>query len=149
MNMSFWKDELADVRTNKKKFLDTMNLLVPWKEWVEIVKPVYPKGERGNKPYDLILMLRIFVLQNLYDMADMKTMDEIADSRAFGEFCMIESSNQIPNGDTIGLFRNLLEKNGLQVKFFENIRTILEAKGLILKKGTIIDSTISTIINKE
>ena len=64
--------------------------------------------ERGNKPYDLELMLRIYILQNLYDLSDMRVMTEVIDSRAFSEFCGVDSSNQVPDGDTIGRFRNIL-----------------------------------------
>ena len=48
-----------------------MNQLIPWSEWVAMIKPCYYKGERGNKPYDLELMLRIYVLQMVYNVADM------------------------------------------------------------------------------
>ena len=56
MTMSFWTDELAEVRTHKKEFLEQMDRLVPWGEWVKKIQPHYYKGERGNKPYDLELM---------------------------------------------------------------------------------------------
>ena len=98
-------------------------------------------------------MLRIYVLQNLYDLSDMGMMGEIIDSRSFSEFCGVDSSNQVPDGDTIGRFRNILEMNNLQEKLFANVKKILEEKGLILKKGTIVDSTIiaapSSTKNKE
>ncbi len=71
MTMSFWTDELSEVRTHKKEFLEQMDRLVPWGEWVKKIQPHYYKGERGNKPYDLELMLRIYVLQNVYSLADM------------------------------------------------------------------------------
>ena len=86
--------------------------------WLEIIKPCYYKEERGNKPYDLELMLQIHILQNLYDLSDMRVMTEVIDSRAFSEFCRVDSSNQVPNGDTIGKFRNILVKNGIQEKLF-------------------------------
>ena len=54
----------------------------------------------------------------------------------------MESSNQIPDGDTLGRFRNLLVKNELQEKLFAQVVEQLTARGLILKKGTIVDSTI-------
>ena len=80
----------------------------------EKIEPHYYKGERGNKPYELELMLRIYVLQNLYNLADMAAKNEVIDSRAFSQFCGVESSNQVPDGDTIGGFRNILTKNHLQ-----------------------------------
>ena len=54
----------------------------------------------------------------------------------------MDSSNQVPDGDTIGRFRNLLIKNNLDQKLFEQVAALLEAKGLLLKKGTIVDSTL-------
>ena len=102
----------------------------------------YYKGERGNKPYELELMLRIFILQNLYNLSDEGTVAEVIDSRAFSEFCGVDSSNQVPNGDTLGRFRNLLIQYGLQQQLFDQVVGMLMERGLILKKGTIVDSTI-------
>lgn len=82
------------------------------------------------------------MIQNLYDLADEATVNEVIDSRAFSDFCGVESSNQIPDGDTLGRFRNLLIKNNLQDKLFKQVVELLTERGLILKKGTIVDSTI-------
>lgn len=142
LTISFWTDELAEVRTHKKEFLEQMDRLVPWGEWVKKIQPHYYKGERGNKPYDLELMLRIYVLQNLYNLADMAVMNEIIDSRAFSAFCQVDSSNQIPDGDTIGRFRNILMQHHLQEELFADVRKRLQEKGLLLMKGTIVDSTL-------
>ena len=100
----------------------------------ELVKPCYYEGARGNKPYDLELMLRIHLIQNLYDLSDEGTRNEIIDSRAFSDFCEVESSNQIPDGDTIGRFRNLLIKNHIHEQFFAVVVKTLTDRGLILKK---------------
>ena len=142
MSLSAFTDELAQVRTKKKEFLEQMNRIIPWGEWIALIQPCYYKGERGNKPYDLELMLRIYMLQNLYDLADEATVAEVIDSRAFSDFCRVDSSNQVPNGDTLGRFRNLLIQNGLQEKLFTQVVLMLKERGLILKKGTIVDSTI-------
>ncbi len=74
----------------------------------------------------------------------MRVMTEVIDSRAFSEFCGVTS----PDGDTIGRFRNLLEKNGIQEKIFAEVVKILERcftfvymktlLKIILKKGLYI-----------
>lgn len=87
-------------------------------------------------------MLRIYLIQNLYNLADEATVAEVIDSRAFSEFCGVDSSNQVPDGDTLGRFRSLLIKHNLQEKLFAQVVELLTAKGLVLKKGTIVDSTI-------
>ena len=153
MTISAFSDELAQVRTKKKEFLTQIERIVPWKEWLALIQPCYYKGERGNKPYPLETMLRLYLLQNLYDLSDEATVAETIDSRAFSDFCGVDSSNQVPDGDTLGRFRNLLLKNGLQEKLFAQVVAMLMERGLILKKGTIVDSTIisapSSTKNKE
>jgi len=153
MTLAEMNDEFGAARTNKKEFLNKMDSVIPWETFVKEIEPYYYKGERGNKPYPLELMLRIYMLQNLYDLADMKVMYEILDSRAFTEFCCINSPDEVPDGDTIGRFRNLLNKYGLQQTIFETVVDLLLQRGLILKKGTIVDSTFieapSSTKNKE
>ena len=87
-------------------------------------------------------------------MTRLQWQQAIDNSRAFSEFCGVDSSNQIPNGDTP---RPLPEPadpgNGLQEKLFAPVVAALMERGLILKKGTIVDSTIisapSSTKNKE
>lgn len=98
------------------------------------------EGERGNKPYELELMLRLFILKNLFDLSDEGTVVEVIDSRTFSDFCGVESSNQIPNRDTLGRFRNLLVQHGLQQQLFAQVVARLVERGLILR--TIFDSMI-------
>ena len=146
-------DTLGQVKTKKKEFLARIERIVPWEEWIKLIQPCYYKGERGNKPYDLELMLRIYTIQNLYTLADEATMNEIIDSRAFSDFCGINDAEEVPDGDTIGRFRNILIENNLQERLFNQVLLLLGEKGLLLRKGTIIDSTIiaapSSTKNKE
>ena len=95
-------DELLQVRTKKKEFLEQIERIVPWDEWKELIKP-----------YELELMLRIHLIQNLYDLADKATVAEVMYSRTFSDFCGVESSNQVTNGNTLERFSNLLMKNRL------------------------------------
>ena len=153
ISLSAFNDELSQVRTKKKEFLEQMDRIIPWDEWITLIRPYYYKGERGNKPYELGLMVRLYILQNLYDLSDEGTVAEVIDSRAFSDFCGVDSSNQVPDGDTLGRFRNLLIQHGLQAKLFAQVIAMLKERGLILKKGTIVDSTIisapSSTKNKE
>ena len=142
ISLSGLNDELEQVRTRKKEFLAQIERIVPWDTWVDMIRPCYYKGERGNKPYEIERMLRLYLLQNLYNLSDEATVCEAIDSRAFSDFCGIDSSNQVPDGDTLGRFRNILVRNGLQEKLFAQVVSLLQQKGLLLKKGTIVDSTI-------
>lgn len=70
----------------------------------------------------------------VYSVADMAVAAEVIDRQAFSEFCGVTSSNQVPNGDTIGRFRNILIQNRLQEKLFADIVSRLKARGLMLMK---------------
>ena len=140
-SLSALSDELSQVRTKKREFLGEIERIVPWEKWISIIKPYYYKGERGNKPYDLERMRRIYLVQNLYNLSDMATVAEVIDSRAFSDFCGVESGNQVPDGDTLGRFRNILIRNGIQQELFAQAVELLMQRGLILKRGTIVDST--------
>ena len=141
LSLSALSDELSQVRTKKREFLAEIDRIVPWEKWISIIKPYYYKGERGNEPYDLERMLRIYLVQNLYNLSDMAAVAEGIDSRAFSDFCGVESSNQVPDGDTLGRFRNILLRNGIQQELFAQVVELLMQRGLILKRGTIVDST--------
>ena len=85
-----------------------MEQILPWQNMTAVIEPFYPKAGNGRRPYPLETMLRLYLLQNLYDLSDEATAAEAIDSRAFSDFCGVDSSNQVPDGDTIGRFRNLL-----------------------------------------
>lgn len=53
ISLSALNDELAQVQTKKKEFLEQIERIVPWGEWISMIQPCYYKRERGNKPYDL------------------------------------------------------------------------------------------------
>ena len=57
ITLSELSDDLAETKTKKKEFLNRIDRIVPWDEWLKIIEPHYYKGERGNKPYDKELML--------------------------------------------------------------------------------------------
>lgn len=87
-------------------------------------------------------MLRLHLIQNLYDLSDMGTAEQAIDSRAFSDFCGVTTPDQVPYGDTIGRFRNILIEHGIQQILFDQVLGLLSERGQILKKGTIVDSTI-------
>lgn len=83
MTITAFSDELAQVRTKKKEFLSQIEQIVPWEEWLATIQPCYYKGERGNKPYPLEIMLRLYILQNLYDLSDEATVRRLSTAEPF------------------------------------------------------------------
>ena len=133
MTLSMIMDDPAFVDTPKKVFLERMDTLIPRKEFTVRIAPYYYDGKRGNKPQEPELMIRLYLLQNLYTLSDTGTRNEVTRSRAFSSFCRVSSGNQIPDEDTLGRFRPVPEKNNLQEKIFAAVLTKLRTEGKIRK----------------
>ncbi len=131
-------------KTKREEFLAMMNEVVPWTTWVEIVKPYYPDGKKGRKPQEIERMLRMLLLQTWFSLSDEGVEDAIYDSYAMKQFLGIDFNNgeQVPDATTLGKFRKLLNDNGIQQKFFAEIRDRLSDQGKMMHGGTIVDATI-------
>ena len=131
--------------TSRAKFFEQIEPHLPIDEWIEIISPIYyPKAHLGgNRPKPLEIVLRAYLVQNFFSLSDEATEDAIYDSLATRKFVGISTNEKdIPDHSTICRFRNLLAQHGIQQKLFDKLVVMLVDKGLILKKGTIIDSTI-------
>ena len=104
-------------KTKREQFLETMEQIIPWQDWVEIIRPFYPSGKRGRPPRGIELMLRMYLLQIWFSMSDEGLEDAIYDSYAMRSFLHIDfMSEQVPDATTLLKFRHLLEQTGLAKK---------------------------------
>jgi len=140
--MSLWID--TKKLTRNRKFLKEMDNVTPYKSLEKILKEKYEKNNTRWRPqYELKLMLRIHILQNLYTLWDEAMEEAIYDRLSFQEYLRIDLlSNRIPDATTIENFRHFLEENKFQERIFKEIVKILEEKWIILKKWTIVDATL-------
>lgn len=132
---------------NKKlrceRFLDEMEKVIPWGKMVGKILPHYEQAEIGRKKKEATLMLKIYFLQQWYNLSDPAAEEAIYDRNSFQKFLGIDLlSESVPDETTILNFRHLLEEYQLQKKFFEIVKKILEERGLLLREGTIVDATI-------
>jgi Transposase and inactivated derivatives, IS5 family len=142
---SFTDFEYASRRktTRREEFLKTMDAIIPWQEWVELIRPYYPTGHRGRPPIGIEIMLRMYFLQIWFSLSDELVEDSIYDSYAMRSFLGIEfGENQAPDATTLLKFRHLIEKNDLAKNLFDDLSQRLESHGCIMRGGSIIDATI-------
>jgi transposase, IS5 family len=142
---SFSQAEYAGKKkqTRRDKFLSEMERVVPWARLVERLRPLYPKGERGRPPIGLERMLRIYLLQQWYGLADEALEDALYDSQALRGFAGIDLAvASVPDATTLLHFRHWLEQHELTKVLFDEIGAMLEERGLLLRQGTIVDATI-------
>jgi IS5 family transposase len=129
--------------TKREEFLDIMEEIIPWDEWVEFVRPYYPDGKRGRPTTGIERMLRMYLLQIWFNLSDEGVEDAIYDSYAFRKFMKINFINeQVPDSTTLLKFRHMIEKNHLGEEFFKAINRVMEETGHIMHGGTIVDATI-------
>jgi IS5 family transposase len=108
-----------------------------------LIEPYYPKGGGGRPPMPLERMLRVYFMQQWFNLSDPQAEDALYDIEPMRRFAGIElAEDTIPDESTILRFRHLLEQNKLTAAIFAEVRTLLEEKKLLLKSGTIVDATI-------
>jgi IS5 family transposase len=134
--------ELA--RTTKRaQFLDKMDKIVPWDRLCKLVAPHYPTGEGGRQPIDLERMLRIYFLQQWYNLSDPGAEEALMDIISMRRFVGIAFTNDRPPDETtLCKFRHLLEEHDLGKKMFDDINKYLKSNGIKVAGGTIVDATI-------
>lgn len=127
--------------TRRQEFLDDLERLVPWAEWVALVRTAYDDspGRRGRPAVGAEVMLRAYLVQNAFGLSDVATEEAIVDSRAIGAF--VGRGVSAPDSTTICKFRHAIEAKGIGRKMFEELVALLDAKGLIMHRGSVVDAT--------
>ena len=129
--------------TKRESFLKMMDEIIPWSEWIELIRPFYPRGDRGRPPKGIEVMLRMYLVQSWFNLSDAMVEDAIYDSYAIRSFMGLNfHDEQAPDATTLLKFRRLLEEQELGKKLFEAINQLLESKGCLMRGGTIVDATI-------
>ena len=129
-------------KTRREIFLERMDGLIPWERLEARIAPVYPKGGRkGRQPYPLSVMLRVHCVQLFCNLSDPLMEDQLYEAESIRRFAGV-SLEKVPDETTILNFRHRLENHGLAQQLFEDIRDHLAERGVLLKKGTIVDATI-------
>jgi IS5 family transposase len=134
---------LSTKRTRKREFLDEMNRVVPWAALVELIEPHYPKGKTGRPPMGIETMLRIHFLQQWFGLSDPAMEEALHDVPLYREFADLDGPmRRLPDESTILRFRHLLEKHQLAGPLLAAVNQVLQAHGLMLKIGTVVDATL-------
>jgi transposase, IS5 family len=144
------RQSFLSLALNKKKlrcerFLDEMDKVIPWYRLINKTQKYYTENKIGRKKTDIKLLLKIYFLQQWYNLSDPAAEEAIYDRNSFQKYLNIDLlSDSVPDETTILNFRHLLEENNLQEKFFRIMNKVLDKHNLIIKEGTILDATIIT-----
>ncbi len=129
--------------TRKAEFLAKMEGLMPWSALCALIEPHYPKAGNGRPPIGLERMLRMYWVANWFNLADEACEDAMYDIAVFREFCGFDLGRErIPDATTLLKFRHLLEENDFGKEMFARIGALLQANGVKVSGGTIVDATL-------
>ena len=130
-------------KTRREEFLNMMDKIIPWNEWINLIKPYYPSGKRGRPTRGIETMLRMYLMQNWFNLSDAAIEDTIYDSYAMRSFMHIDFyKEQVPGATILLKFRHLLEEHHIGEQIFADVNARLEKAGLVMRGGTIVDATI-------
>lgn len=135
--------ELHARPTRKAEFLAKMEALMPWSEFCALIDPHYPKAGNGRPPVGLERMLRMYWIANWFNLADEACEDALYDVVVFREFCGFDLGRErIPDATTLLKFRHLLEEHEIGNAMFARVGALLQANGVKVSGGTIVDATL-------
>lgn len=129
-------------KTRREKFLEELETLIPWERLQDQLSKGYVKKGPGRPPYPLPTMLRIHIMQLVYNLSDPAMEDQLYEVESMRRFAHLRLSESIPDETTILNFRHYIESHQFGQKILEIINQHLADKGLKLREGTIVDATI-------
>jgi IS5 family transposase len=108
-----------------------------------LIEPHYPKPGNGRRPVGLERMLRIYFVQQWFNLSDPAVEETLYDSAVLRQFTRIDlGSEPVPDETTVCKFRHLLEGHKLGEEILGTVNLHLQAKGVRITTGTIVDATV-------
>ena len=130
-------------KTRRAMFLEDMEQVVPWRELSALIEPHYPKPGNGRPPVGVERMLRIYFLQQWFNLSDPAVEEALYDSAVMRQFVGIDLGQEpVPDETTVCKFRHLLEKHELGEQILGTVNLHLQTRGVRITTGTIVDATI-------
>ena len=134
-------DGLIQRRGKKTVWLDQVDAAIDWAAVETIVDGIYASRE-GGLAYPLLTYLKLLLLQQWYGLSDEGLEAAVDDRLSFRRFAGLPLAESVPDHSSIWRFREQLAKRGLAARVLAEINRQLDARGLILRKGTLIDASI-------
>jgi IS5 family transposase len=137
-----WATQSGQVSRSTER-LSEIDEWIDWQPLYEIGRRIDKTGPQGGQPRKPVRwMIRGLFLQHLYQLSDPQLEDQLIDRLSFRRFAGLPLDQTVPDFTTFWRFREQLAEEGLIKELFAQITRQLEAKGLILKRGTVVDAAI-------
>lgn len=131
-------------KTKREVFLETMDAMIPWEEWVHFVLLEYPaRVKRRRRLKTVETLLRMLLLQTWFHLPDKVIEDIISDSYSMRRFLRLDFPVEIPSAEELRRFRKRLISSGLWREMLDSIQNCLERNGKTMRGGTIVDAAVT------
>ncbi len=128
----------------KREVLRDLRGLVKWSRLRTLVRPAYKQRGPGQPGKDPVLLIKLLLLERIYDLSDVEVVEEAADRLSFREFLGLRASDAVPDDSTLVRFRDRLRTHQLHDRIFDEIELQLRERGIRVREGAIkiIDATL-------
>lgn len=138
------QDRLASLSRNGDPLVKLLQA-IPWEDFRSTLAKLDEKDRKspaGRKPFDLLLLFKMLVLQRLYNLSDHQVEFQVRDRLSFQRFLGLHLEDTVPDEKTIWAFRERLSQAGLEKDLFSQFEKVLQKRGLKTKEGSIVDATL-------
>lgn len=142
----FWDfEERYQKLESKKDLLKYLDEVVPWETFRPLLEQIHQKPRKskaGRRPLDVVLMFKLLVLQQLYNISDDELEYQVNDRLSFMRFLHLGLEDAVPDAKTVWSFRSQLQNQGLVEELFEQFGSYLKTEGYQAQCGQIVDATL-------
>ncbi|MEO1219370.1 MAG: IS5 family transposase, partial [Bacteroidota bacterium] len=137
--------EYVKKRINRKHFLQKIDQFTDWDKIDQLLNEHYSRGKSttGRKAYPALVLFKMSLLQTWYGLSDYEVEDAVKDRLSFMNFCSLRLEDDVPDHSVLSRFRTeLTEKNGYEL-ILQAFNAQIAARGLQMKKGVLVDASIT------
>lgn len=134
-------DGLVKRRAGQNQALERLAEVIKWRPLESWLSSIYD-SDSGRPSYPPLVMFKCLLLQQWYQLSDPELEEALADRLSFRRFAGLPLDHEVPDYSTISRFRAQLARHNLGQGLFAEVNQQLQARGLLLKKGTLIDASL-------
>jgi len=145
-----FSDLLIHQRKLKSKFFAQLDTIIDWNQIETEISRYYKKGKGvdGRPSYSGLLLFKMSLLQTWHGLSDYEVELQVNDSLSFMQFTGLSLEDSVPDHSVLSRLRSIMTKAGAYERLFETINKQLEANQILVKKGLIVDASITSTDRK-
>lgn len=137
-------DAAVSQRRKRRDRLAEISAQIDWTGLEALLSGLRRSSGKGEAAWPPLTMFKVLLLQRWYDLSDPQMEEALFDRLSFQAFCGLSLDDDVPDHSTIWRFREVLIRAGLMERLFSALTAQLDDRGVLLKRGTLIDASLIT-----